>query len=89
MQAKEFVKRFGWEEARQIVNHNKVKLGLAREIIEWGKQEFYNLKTLVDAYDLVQSWGGVKDAKVAVSISSHKEYLKKAIKLVESVDEND
>ena len=37
MQANEFVKGFGWDKARRIVNSKPVKLGLAREIADWKK----------------------------------------------------
>ena len=42
------------------------------------------LKQLVKSHDLVASWGGLADAKVAAGIGSHKKYLKRAIADVES-----
>lgn len=97
MKAKDFVRRFGWDEAKTIANHNKVKLGLAREIVDWGKQDFYDLKTLVDAYELVQSYGGLEAVNRLICLayidSNHPiprghEELSIAIQLVESVNEH-
>ena len=42
------------------------------------------LKQLVKSHELVASWGGLPDAKVAVKVSRHKKYLKRAIADVES-----
>ncbi len=42
------------------------------------------LKQLVKSHELVASWGGLADAKVAVKVSRHKKYLKRAIADVES-----
>lgn len=48
-------------------------------------QEFVDeLKRLVKSHEMVASWGGLADAKVAVKVSRHKKYLKKAIADVES-----
>lgn len=43
-----------------------------------------DLKRLVESHELVASWGGLADAKVAVKVSRHKKYLKRAIADVES-----
>lgn len=43
-----------------------------------------DLKRLVKSWELVVSWGGLADAKVAVKVSRHKKYLKRAIADMES-----
>ena len=50
--------------------------------------EVHEKRKLLEAIDilieLVASWGGLADAKVAVKVSRHKKYLKRAIADVES-----
>ena len=94
MDAKEFVKKFGWE----LVKRDIAALGggfIKREdfIEHYGFDILNDLKTLVDAYGLVQSHGGLEKARsraflsMHISIQSLKD-LNQAIQLVESVDEN-
>lgn len=61
MNAVEFVKKFGWEEARRLLSINKPKT-LDIYYYGWG---FYtiDLKRLVDSYNLVQSNGGIEMAR--------------------------
>lgn len=84
MKAQEFIKQYGWGEARTCLTYCS-KRG---DYIYYKNIEvnFQDLKQLVDAWELVQSWGGINDSKVAVSVSRHKKYLERAIELVESVD---
>ena len=63
MKANEFVKEFGWGEAKRIVNSKAVKLGLAREIADWKNIDFDDLKRLVESHELVESFGGLDLAR--------------------------
>ena len=89
MEAKEFVKKFGWDDAKARLNNN-----IDMFYLGWG---FYSgdLKTLVDAWELVEKFGGLFHAKVTLEkegftggIELDDELiedvvLKQAIKLVE------
>lgn len=101
MDAKEFVKRFGWDRAKQILdgkdNYDSVSFSLISAMYIYGDAEGYckikDLKTLVDAYEVVNGFGGLNTAKNLhyedfIIDKSYRD-LKKAIQLVESVDEND
>ena len=78
MKANEFIKKFGWDEAKAF-------LSLDSEVeIVYTASFFDDLKRLVKSHELVASWGGLSDAKVAVKVSRHKKYLKRAIADVES-----
>lgn len=78
MRANEFIKKFGWDEAKAF-------LSLDSEVeIVYTASFFDDLKRLVKSHELVASWGGLSDAKVAVKVSRHKKYLKRAIADVES-----
>ena len=76
MKANEFIKEFGLDRAREyLLNlyfHDDIDVDLS------------DLKRLVKSHELVASWGGLADAKVAVKVSRHKKYLKRAIDDVES-----
>ena len=86
MKANEFIKKFGVHIAdhclndcaspddRWFIHHGA--------LIDGG--DFDELKRLVKSHELVASWGGLSDAKVAVKVSRHKKYLKRAIADVES-----
>ena len=85
MKAVEFVKKFGWREAKKTLKNYTHIDGL----------DLKGLKTLVEAKELVDLYGGLLDAKkclllapYATDLSGAVEELQKAIKLVESV-END
>ena len=60
MEAKEFVKKFGWDEAKARLNNN-----IDMFYLGWG---FYSgdLKTLVDAWEFVEKFGGLFHAKVTL-----------------------
>ena len=89
MEAKEFVKKFGWGEAKARLNNN-----IDMFYLGWG---FYSedLKTLLDAWEFVEKFGGLFHAKVTLEkegftggIELDDELiedvvLKQAIKLVE------
>ena len=83
MKAIEFIKKFGWDYAKERLDYCKNARLVGMEI---------DLKRYVDAYELVQSYGGVKDAmKYANYIAdiSYRMYenTKQAIALVEEVGE--
>ena len=92
MNAKEFVKKYGWAESKRIVSvcpidMNYRHLNVCHVLVA-------DLKTLVDAYELVRKHGDLKMAKhylnngYCLSADHTWDELKQAIKLVESVDEN-
>ena len=82
MKAVEFVKKFGWEVAK------------TKTMSVYTENPFQkDLKTLVEAKELVYLYGGLFDAKkclllapYAVDLSGAVEELQEAIKLVESVE---
>lgn len=109
MDAKSFIGKHGWNDARVFI------LNCASPADRWvmrhgdlvSDNDFDELKTLVDAYELVQSHGGIISAKKYlkflqssvdmglyhglddVDYKTEIPLMEKAIKLVESVDEND
>lgn len=58
MRANEFIKKFGWEVAKK--NTEKCFDGKAIQIAPLYMLD--DLKRYVDAYDLVQSYGGLKES---------------------------
>ena len=86
MRANEFVKKFGVHIADHCLNDCASPDD--RWFIHHGAlidgEDFDDLKRLVESHELVASWGGLADAKVAVKVSRHKKYLKRAIADVES-----
>ena len=59
MKANEFVKKFGWDRAKREVELIGTIAAMCCE------DDFNNdLKRLVESYDLVESWGGLEDAKL-------------------------
>lgn len=82
MRAVEFIKRFGWEIAkRTLVNAD----GCDFIKIHGGYEfKFDDLKRYVDAYELVQSYGGVNRVEEAITFKCNDTArLKQAITLVE------
>lgn len=97
MRANEFVKKHGLNKAKVLLStQGKTIANLKSEYTEEQLKEyqgyivsgdlmsFVELKRLVKSHELVASWGGLSDAKVAVKVSRHKKYLKRAIADVES-----
>ncbi|EIM39533.1 hypothetical protein HADU_06789 [Acinetobacter sp. HA] len=76
MKANEFFKKHGWNDTKVMIES---PFGLGEYEYLWD-----DLKRLVESHELVASWGGLADAKVAVKVSRHKKYLKRAIADVES-----
>lgn len=81
MTAKEFIKQYGWGYAKHILSDDSpLMLDL----------NYDDLKQLVDAYDLVESYGGLDMAKTRcypakfLDLSKHHD-LKQAIALVDGV----
>ena len=85
MRAKEFVKKFGWKESMKQIKQPTGIYGAAFDYEFMG-----DLKTLVDAYELVESYGGMDRANDFLSICAEwiKPSLSKAIALVESCTSN-
>lgn len=87
MKAVDFICEFGWDEAIAAVNLSRL-VGIDKSIVD-----IYDLKKYVDAWELVNRFGGVDGAKGEffkivhsggyVDISPTE--LRKAIQLVESV----
>ena len=77
MRAVEFIKKFGWLVTKSLVVEYPYTLHFLDVSLD-------DLKRLVKSHELVASWGGLSDAKVAVKVSRHKKYLKRAIADVES-----
>lgn len=93
MTANEFVKMYGIEAAKDLwcgafdLYNNNLQILNGMVCSFSGNQflfELIDIKRLVESHELVASWGGLADAKVAVKVSRHKKYLKRAIADVES-----
>ena len=96
MKANEFVKKFGWGWAKDVVN-NQPKTDA--QIFNPYNQKYsssYNikkgvsvawLKRLVESHEIVMSWGGLSDARAVSKMGKYYKYLKKAIADVESCNE--
>jgi len=100
VKANEFVKEFGWLKACDIVAHipDRFMSCYYDRVCYCTKYKKYSdrfqpritlvniadLKRLTESWELVASWGGLADAEVAVKVSRHKKYLKRAIADVES-----
>ena len=75
MKANEFVKKFGWEYAKHILNEDSVILV---------DLDYTHLKHLIESHELVENWGGLDDAKFALQLVRYPDRLKQAIADVES-----
>lgn len=85
MKANEFVKKFGWDFAIQLSEMNPHR----RESSNDDELSTSDLKPYVDAYELVQSYGGLEKSKKLVErtvfpLSDYIISLKQAIADVES-----
>lgn len=107
MDVKSFINKFGWSEAQEIITGipEKIKNGRISDFCwDMNTYKYLNprkprrslvnlsdLKRYVDAYGLVQSYGGVDYLRFALEHSDicGTDELEQAIQLVESVDEND
>lgn len=92
MNAVEFVRNFGWERSKKAVWMSITEFSRAFDVdlgfICCNRTE---LKKLVESYELVESWGGLEDAKL-YDLSPYEKKpesagfkLKKAIADIESV----
>ena len=88
MKAVEFIKQFGWDYAKHVV---KDPLDYSHYL---GDTPYVDLKRYVNAYELVESYGGLESAKKFVGseyrkLSQPKTYnrLCEAISDVENCDE--
>ena len=83
MTAAEFIKMFGWEHGKDVSNG---------WITNYENIDLNELKSYIEAYELVQSYGGVGEANKLLwnpEITHTKELvatLEKAIKLVEEIE---
>lgn len=106
MDDKEFVKKHGWPRAKDLVEKHK-NCYLPDVFDKWSEDlqdfvlaakyasfEMSDLKTLVEAYELVQKFGGLNEAKGVCAVKDKYfmgceltdcSNLDKAIKIVESV----
>jgi len=91
MEAKEFIKKFGWDYARSLVS--KLNINDTFYLHDGGEVSVLELKTLVDAWELVESRGGLSEAKAIGQQYWNSEVgsamfvameIKQAIELVES-----
>lgn len=60
MKANEFVKKFGWEYSKHILNEDSVFLV---------DLDYTHLKHLIESYELVESIGGLDKAKLKVKLN--------------------
>ena len=65
MKANEFVKKFGWDKVKSIVldfNYNSSNKFIVN-LTDNSAISIYDLKRLVESYELVESFGGLEGAK--------------------------
>lgn len=99
MKAAEFIKKFGWGEAKSFVNKTNELYGcitdlhhasngyisvLVPHLVRDFDTSIKDLKSYVDAYELVQKFGGLIEAKKCIDDKIYPE-LGRAITLVEEV----
>lgn len=86
MNAKEFIKQYGWEISTRL---QREMLGITEQVADsvavWGQSEWDNLKQLVDAWELVNRFGGLFESKKYIDDRILPE-LSRSIELVESVN---
>ncbi|WP_180008295.1 hypothetical protein [Acinetobacter sp. YH12238] len=82
MKANQFVKKFGWYEAKAFLSFD------SEVEIVYTASFFDDLKRLVESHELVENWGGLDDAKFALQLVRYPERLKQAIADVESCMES-
>lgn len=91
MDAIEFVKKFGWEKAKEAITHVawcetayciRLKHGCFKSASDCCV-DINDLKQIVDAFELVEKLGGVEKAKTYVPDHYKSERLKQSINLVE------
>ena len=78
MKANEFVKKFGWYEAKAFLSFD------SEVEIVYTASFFDDLKRLVESHELVENWGGLDDAKFALQLVRYPKRLEQAIADVES-----
>lgn len=89
MNAVEFVKKHGWEEAKKFLNLPSYTID--QLLMLQSGLRCNELQKLVDSWELVESWGGLEDAKLYDLSPCEKKpesagyKLKKAIRDVERV----
>lgn len=95
MKAIDFIRKFGWKEAKLFVDEN-ISAGDVYDNIDdnyfYVETNWTELKQYVDAYELVQSYGGLdksKELSCSNNVIFNVHPLRKAITLVEEVGECD
>lgn len=76
MKANEFVKKYGWEYAKHILNEDSVILV---------DLDYAHLKRLVESHELVESYGGLDKAKKRLSTEHSEPYYNYSQRLVNSL----
>lgn len=85
MKPEQFIREFGVEKAREVVE--AAINGTTHVIYEQadGLINLKELKRLVESVDRVNAFGGLKDAKAVVKMGKHYKYLKAHISNYESI----
>lgn len=85
MKANDFVKKFGWNVAIKLSNE---MTGITQDVADcvacWGQSEWDYLKRLIESHELVESYGGLENAKHEVFKRPSQVVVKQAISDVES-----
>lgn len=89
MKAHEFVKKFGWYAAIKLSNEmTGITQDIANCVAYCGQSEWDCLKRLVESYDLVEAFGGLKTSLYLrnhnMLVKEHLPRIKQAIADVES-----
>lgn len=77
MKANEFVKKFGWDKVKSIVlnfnynSSNKFIVNLNNN----STISIYELKHLVESHELVESYGGITEARIKQAINGNKRLI--------------
>ena len=82
MNAVEFVKKHGWEEAK------KASESIFEGDVTYKREEINidDVRSLVKSWKIVKSFGGLEDSKAVSKMGRHYKYLKKAIADVEDLE---
>lgn len=82
MNAVDFIRKFGWDNSKECLKGIKDKdfhfVGMCGEFTDWRE-----LKRYVDAYELVESYGGLACCKNHIGFLS--DLMRQAIALVEEI----
>lgn len=100
MNAVEFVKKFGWDEAKRLLStQGKTITELRGEftekqlkifrgyIVKDGLMSMVKLKCLVESYELVESCGGIKSAKKEADCLFDNDIEGRAFEIYEAIED--